>query len=246
MILQASNVSKTYGKTRKKGAFTLNIDSFEVPEGSFTAILGPNGSGKSTFLKLILNLRFVDQGSIKLFGESHTQKAARRKVSYLPENFSFPENFTVRQMLHLFQELDPDDDNNDDEQIEQLAKAFNVDYLDKRMKDLSKGMLQTAALMHTFLGHRQFYILDEPFNGLDAVQKKSIMDYIFDRQRRENISILITTHILSDIEKTCDNLHLIRDGAIIDSATKEEINNQFGSVEQYYLSYFESKNSVQS
>jgi ABC-type multidrug transport system ATPase subunit len=246
MILQAKNVTKTYKGSRKKKGFTLHIDSFKVQEGSFTAILGPNGSGKSTFLKTVMNLIFANEGDITLLGKDHKDKTSRQDLSYLPENFSFPEKLTVRQMLHIFGDLSEPGQHDREAQINQLAAAFNVDYLDKKLKDLSKGMTQTAALMHTFLGNRKFYILDEPFNGLDAVQKKAILHYIFDRQQRENIAILITTHILSDIEKTCDKLYLIRNGEIINAATREEMKQQFGSVENYYLNYFEPKNPAQS
>lgn len=240
MILEASDVSKSY----KKSDFNLQINDFEIDEGSFTAILGPNGSGKTTFLKIILDLLFADSGQVTLLGQNHKHKQSREGVSYLPENFSFPDNFTVEEMLHSFAGLKKSEEMNLDHKITELANAFNVDYLDKKIKGLSKGMRQTAALMHTFLGDDRFYILDEPFNGLDAVQKKAIMDYIFELQDERNISILITTHILSDIDKTCDTLHLIRDGRIINSASKGEIQQQFGNVEEYYLNHFESKTSV--
>lgn len=245
MILKATDISKTYKKTRKKEGFKLTIDSFEVKEGNFTAILGPNGSGKTTFIKIMLDLLFADRGNIQLLGHNHKNKEAREKLSYLPENFSFPEKFTVRQMLHTFAGITNTDQTDLDARIQKLAEAFNVDYLDKKIKDLSKGMRQTVALLHTFLGDYKFYILDEPFNGLDAVQKKAVMEYILDLQKRVNTAVLITTHILSDIEKTCDRLHLIRDGNIVDSADKKEIAEQHGGVEAYYLNHFESKKALQ-
>jgi len=245
MILQANNVSKTFKKS-KADTFHLNIDHLEIQDGSFAAILGPNGSGKSTFLKIILDLLYADSGHISLMDKNHKDKVSRANVSYLPENYSFPEDFTIREMLHAFADLKRSALNvgKIDHKINKLANAFNVSYLNKKMKNLSKGMRQTAALMHTFLADDQFYILDEPFNGLDAVQKKAIMDYIFRIQKERNISILITTHILSDIDKTCDMLYLINDGSIINSATKNEIQDQFGSVEDYYLNYFDTKDPV--
>jgi len=243
MILKAQNVAKTYSS---RDDFSLQIDNFTIAEGSFTAMLGPNGSGKSTFLKIILDLLFADSGDITLLGTNHKNKLARDKVSYLPENFSFPKSFTVGEMLHAFADLKTSPPPNLDQCISDLAEAFNVDYLDKKMKGLSKGMRQTAALMNTFLYDDRFYILDEPFNGLDAVQKKAIMDYIFQQQEERNITVLITTHILSDIDKTCDTLHLIKDGSIINSASKAEIQEQFGNVEEYYLNHFESANPVTS
>ncbi len=239
MVLKSEGISKTY-KSRKFEGFTLKIDSLQIKEGSFAAILGPNGSGKSTFIKLVLDLLFLDEGDIQLFGIAHKDKEARQKVSYLPENFSFPEKMTVKQMLKAFDELTPANNESIDNRISTLAEVFNANYLNKKIKDLSKGMRQTTALMYTFLGDARFYILDEPFNGLDAVQKKSVMEYIFELQQRENITVLITTHILSDIDKTCDTIHLIRGGGIIHSANKEKINKQFDSVEEYYLNHFDN------
>lgn len=245
MILKSDNVSKTFNKSGAD-AFHLHINKFEIPEGSFTAMLGPNGSGKSTFLKIILDLLFADSGHISLMGKNHKEKESRAQVSYLPENFSFPKSFTVEEMLRSFSNLKPTAPAYLDSKITELAEAFDVNYLDKKIKNLSKGMTQMAALMHTFLSDDQFYILDEPFNGLDAVKKKSVMDYIFRLQEEQNISILITTHILTDIEKTCDSLHLIKDGSIINSATKAQIRDQYGSVEEYYLNHFGTNNPVTS
>lgn len=240
MILKATDVSKTY----RKSEFRLQVDTLQIEEGSFTAMLGPNGSGKTTFLKVILDLLFADSGQITLMGQNHKSKEARAQLSYLPENFSFPDNFTVKEMLRSFVGLKKSSVPHLDHKIAELAEAFNVNYLNKKIKNLSKGMAQTAALMHTFLGENRFYILDEPFNGLDAVQKKAIMDYMFNLQNEQDISILITTHILSDIDKTCDTLFLIKEGNIINSASKADIQEEFGSVEAYYLNHFESRQTT--
>lgn len=239
MILKAEHLTKTFGKPGA-ASFHLEIDDFEIQEGSFTAMLGPNGSGKSTFLKIILDLLSSDSGHITLMGKSHKNKESRVQLSYLPENFSFPGSLTVRKMLRTFTGLKYSSPSDTDSKIRELAQSFNVDYLDKKMKNLSKGMKQTAALMHTFMADDRFYILDEPFNGLDAVQKKAVMDYLFRLQKKQDISILITTHILTDIEKTCDSLYLIKNGGIIDSSSKAQIEAQFGSVEEYYLKHFET------
>jgi ABC-2 type transport system ATP-binding protein len=245
MILKAHNVSKTFDKSGGD-AFNLKIEDFEIKEGSFTAILGPNGSGKSTFLKIMLDLLFADSGQITLLDTDHKNKQSRAEVSYLPENFNFPDNFTVDEMLRAFANLKNNTPPNLDDRIRDLAEAFNVDFLGNKIKNLSKGMTQTAALMYTFLSDDRFYILDEPFNGLDAVQKKAIMNYIFRLQEERNISVLITTHILSDIDKTCDTLHLIKDGRIVNSASKADIQKDFGSVEDYYLNHFEQQKPVSS
>src|SRR5699024_4060263 len=102
--------------------------------------------------KSVMDLIFVDEGTVQLLGKDHKDKTARTKLRYLPENFSLPKKFTVRETLYLFSNLDKGNQPALGAQIDELAGAFNVDYLDKKIKDLSKGMRQTAALMNTFVG----------------------------------------------------------------------------------------------
>lgn len=242
--LKAENVVTGYsGGWRKKDSFRMKLDSLEIQSGNFTAVLGPNGSGKTTFIKTVLDLHFAESGTINLMGISHKQKESRELVSYLPEVYSFPEKLTVRKMLIEFGSITNKDKTDLNRRIEILAKALNVDFLSKKVKSLSKGMRQTAALMNTFLGDHQLYILDEPFNGLDAVQKKAVMDYLLLQKKERNISILITTHILPDIDKICDTIHLIKNGSIIKSSTRMEIEETHSSVEDFYIEHFNEINN---
>ncbi|MTI89547.1 MAG: ABC transporter ATP-binding protein [Balneolaceae bacterium] len=245
MIVTTNQLTKSYSKSRKKKAFTLNIEGLELAEGEFAAMLGPNGSGKSTFIKIMLGLVKPDAGTLNLMGYDFTQKEARQKVGYLPENFSFPKFLTVRKTMQVFGGINPPEGTSIDERIEQLASDLNIDYLDEKFGKLSKGMRQTAAIMHTLLGDHSFYILDEPLNGLDAVRKQHIISYLKYLREEKNISLLITTHILSDIEKLCDTIHLIKNGEIIHSASRQMIIEEHVSVEAYYLNYFQPQFGAQ-
>jgi len=237
-ILTAEKVVKAYPKKGKSRSFRLEIDQFSIEQGSFTAILGPNGSGKTTFLKAILDLRFLSEGTIEINRIDHKDKLARKTVSYLPEVYSFPGDLSVKTMLLEFGSIEITDRDYLEKRITNLAHHLKAEFLDKKIKELSKGMRQTTALLHTFLTERKLYILDEPFNGLDAVQKKKVIDFLLELKKRENISVLITTHILPDIDKICDAIHLIREGSIFQSASNSQIAEKYGSVEQFYLEQF--------
>lgn len=237
--LKAEDLVSGYnGGWRKKRSFHIHIDELAIHPGSFTAVLGPNGSGKTTFIKTILDLHYAESGSITLMGKNHKEKESREWVSYLPEVYSFPENVTVKKMLIDFGSITNNDKTELAQQIDRLAEALNADFLGKKVKALSKGMRQTTALINTLLGNHRFYILDEPFNGLDAVQKKAVMDYLLKEKEDRNISILITTHILPDIDKICDMIHLIRNGRVVKSAGRDEILKTHSSVEEYYIKHF--------
>lgn len=186
-ILTAEKVVKAYSKNRKSRPFRLEIEQFNLEQGNFSAILGPNGSGKTTFLKAILDLRFLSEGYIQINGIDHRDKSARKAVSYLPEVFSFPDDVSVKTMLLDFGSIEITDREYLEDRITSLAQKLKADFLDKKIKELSKGMRQTTALLHTFLTERRLYILDEPFNGLDAVQKKVVMDFLLGLKERKNI-----------------------------------------------------------
>lgn len=234
-VLSCSNIYKRY-KTDK---FELKIDQFDIQEGNTIALLGPNGSGKTTLLKLILDLISLDKGVIKILGESSTNKVARKDLAYLPEQVAYPSNFTAHQVLFYFSSINRNDFKRINDQIRKLAFVFRVDYLGKKIKNLSKGMVQTIGLLNTFLDSKKIYILDEPFNGLDAVQKENILGYM--RKEMDNATFLITTHVTHDIESIYDEAVIIKDGSIIEKKSKKDVMRENSSLQDYYLTYFRER-----
>lgn len=236
-ILKVNGAKKKYGKPNKSG-FNLSIDNFEIHKGESVALLGPNGSGKTTFLKVILDLLHLDRGYVEIFGLNHRKVNSRKMLGYLPENFSFPENFSLKEVLKVLGSIGKYNIDDIDQKIEKYSKKFGINYLDIKIKNLSKGMIQTGALLHTFLGNKSLYILDEPFNGLDVVQKDNFLNFLKEKKKEDNISFLVTTHTFSDIEKICDTIYLVSEGEFIDSKSKSEIIRSNYSLKEYYLSHF--------
>jgi len=231
-VLNCSGLIKSY----KKNQFELSIDDFSIGENNTFALLGPNGSGKTTFLKLIMDLISLDRGEINILGKNSLNKLARVDLAYLPEKLPFPVDFTARQVLFYYTSIYRSDYKVINEQIESLATSFKVDYLEQKIKSLSKGMKQTIGLISTFLDRKKLYILDEPFNGLDAVQKEIVLDYI--QCIKKNSAIIITTHTTSDIEDIYDEAYLIKKGRFIDKKNKQEVDKVYNSLKEYYLNYF--------
>lgn len=235
--LNCSNVSKTY----PHDTFTLNIDSFEINMGDTVALLGPNGSGKTTLIKLILDLASQNSGQVTILGKDKKDKLSRAKVAFLPEQFLFPQQFSVWQVLFYYATINRTDYQEIKNQIKKIASELNVDFLHQKIESLSKGMKQTAALMNTFLEPQKFYILDEPFNGLDAVQKENVLRFLQALKDKRNITILVTTHVISDIEEIYDQVSLIKSGAIISQRRKKEVKKEFSSLKEYYLTHFQNQ-----
>lgn len=237
-VLSCKEVVKKYSRN----GFCLNVDEFSVTHKETRILLGPNGSGKTTFLKIITDLKQEDSGEILISGIPKSEKEARQHIAFLPEDFLFPANFTGRQVLFYYSSITRTDYGLLKKEIERVAGTFNIDYLDKRIKNCSKGMKQILGLLLTFLGpHKQLYILDEPFNGLDAVQKERALIFIQNLREKAQSSILITTHVQSDIEKIADRVTLVKDGVLSETLTREEIYSRFSSIEEFYLDRFRDK-----
>lgn len=236
-ILECENIKKSYN-TNNENNFTLDIEELKIEKGKIYALLGPNGSGKTTFIKLILNLISLDSGNIKLLNTSHTDKYSRDGIAYLPENYVFPENFTFNEILYYYGNLRTGDKSKLKEEISYLAQNFDIEFLQDKLNSFSKGMKQIVGLLYSFIGDPELLILDEPFNGLDAVQKSKMIDYIKEKKINDEITVLITTHILSDIDKIADEVSLIKNGELISNKNIKTIESECTNVESFYLKHF--------
>lgn len=228
-MITMQNVRKTYGN------FIFEM-SMELPEGQILGLIGKNGAGKSTAIKLILGLCRADEGSIRVFGHESKElpETLRQEIGVSLAESGFSGELTVNDVKHILKKMYHSfDENYFIRQGENLKLPMN-----KKIKEFSTGMKAKLRVLTSMTHHAKLLIMDEPTAGLDVEARNEILDmlraYIAEDESR---SILITSHISTDLESLCDELYLIHDGKLILHEGTDAILEQYGilkvSEEQY-------------
>jgi ABC-2 type transport system ATP-binding protein len=218
MIVEFSGVTKRFGNRE-----ALRDVSFSLPAGSSLGLLGPNGAGKTTALRLILGFTRPSQGSLLVRGRSPDDSAAREGVSYLPERLQLPARMSVRRFLALHCTLAGVEAGSADREIESvLALTGLEERAGDRIGDLSKGLRQRVGFAQAFLGSPEFLVLDEPTSGLDPIGVRDARDWIA-AARTRGCTVLMSSHILSEVERVCDRIAIVNEGRIAASGSVEEL-----------------------
>ncbi|MDD0853439.1 ABC transporter ATP-binding protein [Halobacteriovorax sp. GB3] len=225
--LNVNNLTKSYGQLK-----ALKDVSFQLNKGEITALIGPNGAGKSTFVKCLMGLVFQDQGEILLEGVSSKDHFMRKGIAYLPEKFNFYDFYTVESTLQFFSELRSEIMMSADLD-RALDKLGILDLKHRKMKELSKGQMQRVALASMIASKKSFYIFDEPFSGLDPIGIREVKD-LFVELKGQGATVLINTHILSEMEKVCDRVLLINKGELLFDGYLNDSQLQDG-LEDYFI-----------
>lgn len=216
-ILSVNSISKKYGPDTALDSFSVSIN-----KGEIVALLGPNGAGKTTLVKSILGHLKYDQGSINYFsGESAL--LARKKISYLPEKFTFYPYYTILKTLDFYAQMYGISKDLRSDKISKTLSLLNIeDIKNKKLSDLSKGQLQRVGLSCAILGDHELIILDEPFSGLDPIGMKEVKD-IFKSLKEQGKTLLINSHILAEMEKVCDVVIILNKGKTLASGPIAEV-----------------------
>jgi ABC-2 type transport system ATP-binding protein len=216
------NVTKRFS-----GVVAVNDLDLTVPSGSLYGFIGPNGSGKTTTLRMIMHILLPDQGEIEVLGERDT-RAARDRVSYLPEERGLYKRMSVRRLLRYYGLLkgarQPDLDHSIAHWLERLGLAA---WIDKRVESLSKGMAQKVQFIASVLNGPELLILDEPFSGLDPVNAEVIKDAVLDL-KKAGTTVVFSTHDMSVAERLCDRIFMIFKGRKVLDGTLNEIQSLYG------------------
>lgn len=226
-IIDISGLHKTYvSGFRRRHVNALRGVDLTVPSGEVLGILGPNGAGKTTLLKILLGIVHPSAGEARLFGQPAGDPTARQRLGYLPENHRFPTYLTARQTLDIYGRLAdlPQKDRN--ERIPRLLEEVGLaSWENTRVGKFSKGMMQRLGLAQALLNQPEIVVLDEPTDGVDPVGRRDIRDRLR-ALKRAGTTVVINSHLLSEIELVCDRVLIMNKGSIIRSGTVDEVARQ--------------------
>ncbi|MCL2461470.1 MAG: ABC transporter ATP-binding protein [Defluviitaleaceae bacterium] len=214
-ILETKNLTKKFGK------FTaLDKVSFNVNDGEVFGFIGPNGAGKTTTIRTILGILKATDGSAAIFGKDVWKDAVEihKRVAYVPGDVSLWSNLTGGEVIDFFVSLR---EKHDKARRAELIKKFDLDPT-KKCRTYSKGNRQKVALVAAFASDADLYILDEPTSGLDPLMELVFQECVA-QVKRAGKSVFLSSHILSEVEKLCDRVSIIREGKIVETGTLSEL-----------------------
>lgn len=231
-LVEFKHVNKKFGKT----PILTNIN-LKIPRGKIVGLLGRNGAGKSTLIKLINGLLTPTSGEILIDGKPIGVES-KAIVSYLPERTYLDKTMTVTQALQFFSEFYPDFDS---EKAQDLIADLDLD-LDQKISKMSKGMQEKLQLILVMSRKAKLYILDEPLGGVDPVTRDYILDTILSNFQ-DDATVIISTHLISDIERILDEVIFINDGKIILTESSDHLRNQHhASIDEIFRQTFKIQN----
>ena len=221
-ILEVQGLRKQYPKSD----FCLNDVTFSIPAGSIMGFVGENGAGKTTTIGCILNTLVKDSGSVEIFGKEMSDEATdiRDNIGVVYDKNAFPTHLTAVKVASVMRHLYS---NWDDELFKEYLRKFKLPEK-KRIKTFSRGMTMKLAVAAALSHRPKFLILDEATAGLDPVVRDDILDVFLDFVQDENNSILMSSHITSDLEKVADYITFIHGGSIIFSEKKDDLKYNYG------------------
>lgn len=211
-LLTVNGLYKSYDKKE-----VLKDISFDISSGKIVGLLGKNGMGKTTLIKLINDLLTKDKGSIKVNGKE-VGVESKKIISYLPERTYLNKQMTALEVIKYFDDFY---DNFDSNKAKKLLEDLNID-VNLKLSKMSKGMQEKVQLVLVMSRKAKLYILDEPLAGVDPATRDYILDTILNNFNKD-ASIIISTHLISDIERILDEVIFINDGKIVIKSDADEL-----------------------
>jgi len=206
--------------------FNLEMKELKIPEGLIVGLIGENGAGKTTLIKLILNIIHKDAGTIKILDQDYQKEEQRIKedIGVVLDDMFFPEILNAKDINIIMKDIFK---NWDSEMFFQYLKDFGI-LPNKQIKELSKGMRKKLEIA-TALSHKpKLLILDEPTSGLDPVVRNEVLDLFLDFIKDESHTILLSTHITSDLEHIADRIVFVDHGRLVMDHSRDELIDNYG------------------
>ncbi|ODG90443.1 MULTISPECIES: ABC transporter ATP-binding protein [Bacillaceae] len=205
--IEINNLTKTYGNSRG-----ITDISFNIEEGEIFGFIGPNGAGKSTTIRTLLSLIYPTSGNAKIFGKDCIQFAPeiKKDIGYLPSEVFYYDNMKVMDLLKYSASFYKKDCT---KRIKELAEVMDLD-LTKKIDDLSLGNKKKVGIVQGLLHEPKLIILDEPTSGLDPLMQQRFFD-LLEEENKKGATILFSSHILSEVQRLCDRVAIIKEGKIV-------------------------------
>lgn len=234
-MIEVKHVTKDYGSGR--GIFDV---SFEVEEGEVFGFLGPNGAGKTTTIRHLMGFSKAQEGELYVNGKDSWKSAAiiKQDVGYLPGELAFPKNMTGDQFIKFMAE---ERQMTDMTRSEELKEVFDLD-TSEEIKEMSLGTKRKLAIVTAFMHNPKILMLDEPTSGLDPVMQERFIQFIL-TEKAEGKTILLSSHIFSEVDATCDRIAIIKEGVVVSTIktaqlkqnTNKAFKIEFASFEDYQI-----------
>ena len=224
-VIEINNISKIFSSGRFSKEITTALDkvSLNVSRGSIFGLLGPNGAGKTTLIKILLSIVFPTDGSANILGKNINDHNARNKIGFLPESHKFPNFLKGIDVLYYSGELSGIKRNVLKNKITELLELVDMSHwANTKVKKYSKGMLQRLGLAQALINDPEIIFLDEPTDGVDPLGRKQIRDILINLKAKGK-TILLNSHLLSEIELVCDNVAILNKGKLLKEGSIEEL-----------------------
>jgi ABC-2 type transport system ATP-binding protein len=214
-VIETKGLTKYYGKSR--GIIDVSLS---VEEGEIFGFIGPNGAGKSTTIRTLLNFIFPSGGSATIFGKDiiKNSKEIRKEIGYLPSEVNYYDDMRVKDLLVYSGKFYNKDFS---KRIKELSDRLDLD-LSRKIEDLSFGNKKKVSIVQALLHKPKLLILDEPTSGLDPLMQNTFFD-ILREERDKGATIFFSSHILSEVQKICDRVGIIKEGKLIKVEKMEDI-----------------------
>lgn len=233
--LSINNLNKSFGDNQ-----IINNLSLEVPEHSVLGFVGKNGAGKTTTMKMILGLLKADSGSIEVFDEKvvYGQNKTNKMIGYLPDVPEFYNYMTCKQYLKLCGEICGLSKETIKQRTEELLELVGLSNNNKKIGGFSRGMKQRLGIAQALINKPKLLICDEPTSALDPIGRNEILDIL--SEIKNDTTVIFSTHILTDVERICDNVAILQDGKIAMQGNVNDLKTKEYK-EQFYIEFSADK-----
>ncbi len=221
-----ANAFMVSGLTKTYQDFVLDHVSFTVPNGSIVGLIGENGAGKSTTINAALGLIQKEDGVVSILDREELDGDIKEQIGVVFDGSNYPEILSPRKLNRVMKNIYR---TWDEQAYLRLLKQFSLP-MDKQIKQFSKGMKMKLAISVAFSHHSRLLVLDEATSGLDPVVRDDILDMLLDFVQDEEHSILVSSHITSDLEKIADYIVFIHEGKVVFEKPKDELTEQYGII----------------